>query len=599
MPLAKLNIAPGFNADTTDYAVGAQWVRGNKVRFWQGKPEKLGGWAQKGSNEFNGTCRGMHTWASLKSVKYIALGTHTHLQLMAGNSFIDITPTDETGTLGNDPITTTLDSSVVSISDTAHARSINDRVLFSGATDTGGITAAQLNIEHTVMAVTDSDNYTISVSSTATSGATGGGASVLFTYYISVGLIDSFLGVGWGAGAWGDSTWGTPRETSDFLTPARTWSLDNFGEDLVVNPRGGEIYKWDTSVGTGTKAAILHASNSPLTNFIFVSPTDRHLVALGSDTDTSGTIDAMLVHWSDQEDLTLWASAATNTAGTFRLDNGSQLISGLNTRSISLIWSDTALYSMQFIGPPYTFGFELIGKQCGIMSPHSAIEIASRVYWWSRTDRNFYMFDGAVRQMPCPVLDGIRDDFNFDQQDKVHAVSNSQFNEVWWFYCTASSVEINSYVVYNFEENLWFTGTLERTSGVDRTLFNFPLLVDTTNKRVYEHENGVNDDGTAITSFVETGEIEATPGDRLVLMDKLVIDADITGSLDVTLFTRKYPTDAQVTKGPFAISSSDADGKLSFRAKGRQFAIRYGSDAIGDDWRLGIPRINTKVVGGR
>ncbi len=511
MPLAKLTIPPGFVEDITDYGLGPRWRRGDMVRFWAGFPEKIGGWVQHGSDTVQGACRGMHAWSSSADVAYVAMGTHSKLEILLNGTFADVTP--------------------------------------------AGLSAGRENAE---------------------------------------------AASGWGSGGWGEDGWGESSSSGALTQAPRTWSLDNWGEDLIANPRGGEIYTWDSSVGTGTAAAILHASNSPLTNFVFVSPTDRHLIALGSDENDSGTIDKMLVHWCDQEDFTLWTAAATNTAGTKRLDQGSELISGINTRGISLLWTDTAVYAMQFVGPSYTFGFDLLAKGCGIIAPHARAEVSSRTFWWSRADQNFYVFDGAVRNLPCPVLNTIRADFNVAQQDKIFAVANGQFNEVWFYYCSASSIEIDKYVVYNYLENLWFTGNLARTAGVDRGIHDAPLWCGAPSanvSKVYEHESGTDDDGSAITSYIETGEFEAEPGDRLILIDRLIPDADITGNLDITIYTRRYPNATQITKGPYAVNSGT--GKLSFRAKGRQFALRFGSDAINDDWRLGTNRIRTKVVGGR
>lgn len=583
MPLIRLVIPPGLISDVTDYTAGPHWVSSDHVRFWQGMAEKIGGWEKHTTDDFDGVCRGMHIWASLQAVRHIALGTHTHLQVVIGGVVYDITPVRESGTL-TDPFATTFASSMVVVTDASHGLRAGDRAIYEGTTAAGGLS---FNGEWTVFDVLDTDTYRFIHTSVATSTATGGG-TVTYTYLLTSGAIDSSLGEGWGVGPWGSGGWGSAYVPGLFLFPARTWSLDNWGEDLIANPRGGGIFVWDTSTGTSVRA--VQIADAPDTNFIIVSPTDRHLVALGTDNDE------MLVSWSDQEDYEEWTASATNTAGDFRLTEGTELISGLNTRGVTLLWSDTAMYSMQFIGPPYTFGFELMGLGCGIMSPHARAEVASRVFWWGRACRNFYVFDGAVRAIPCPILQTVANNFNFAQQDKVYAVPNARFNEVWFYYCSASSNDIDSYVIYNFIDNTWAMGTTTRTAGYDRGFYDNPIFAG-IDEFLYEHDVGVNDDGAALASHLETGEFEAEPGDRLLLVDGLYVDANITGNLDFTIKTRKYPNGPETSKGPYALTSSTQ--RLSIRAKGRQFALRYSSDAIDDTWRLGTMRLDAQTSSAR
>ena len=586
----KLEVPVGLYPDFTDYAAGPRWVYSDKVRFRQGMAEKIGGWEKTSSDQFDGTCRGVYPWASLADVKYLGIGTHSHLEVMTGDVVYDITPVRDSGTLGADPFTTTSSSTQVSVADTGHDLAVNDRVSFSGSDAVGGITP---DGAYTVTSVTDANTYVITHASAATSSATGGGAAVAYTYYIAVGTVDSELGEGWGVGPWGSGGWGSAYSPGLFLLPARTWSLDSWGEDLIANPRGGSIYVWDTSVGTSTRATKI--TNSPDTNYILVSPTDRHLIALGSN-EGSGTVDSMLVHWSSQEDYETWTASATNTAGTKRLVEGSKIISGKVTRGMTLLFTDTALYGMQFIGPPYTFGFDLLGKNCGIIAPHAAVEVASRIFWWSWTSKAFFTFDGSVKQLPCPLIETIHNDINFLQQDKIWSMSFAQHNEVWWFYPSADSDEIDSYVIFNYAENAWVTGTLARTAGCDRGYFD-KMMMAGADYYMYDHESTVNADGSALEAYIETGEFEIPEGDALMLVDKVIPDATITGTLLFTIKTRKYPTATEVTKGPYSITSSTT--KTSLRAKGRTCAVRFSSTAAGSTWRLGAFRMNVTPDGER
>jgi len=592
MPLGKINIAAGLVEDITDYAAGPRWIAADYVRFRQAMPEKIGGWVQNGTDTFDfGSCRTLLGWNTLANVKHIAGGGSVMLQIFTGSTWVDITPVGTNGTYALDSFAVVATSAQVTVTETSHGQITGNRVTIAGASAGGGITIAG---DYLVTKV-DDDTYTITHSTEATStDATTGGASATFQNYIDSGLSSSVLGEGWGIGGWGDDGWGDPSTGGTDIFPARTWSLVNWGEDLLASPRGAGLYTWDASVGTGTRAVAV--SNAPTKcNYVFVSQGDRHAVVLGSD-EAGGTIDPLLVHWSDQEDNTTWTAAATNTAGTFRVTEGNELISGINTRALSLIWTDTAVYSMQFIGPPYTFGFELLGKGSGIAGPLARAEAASRVFWMGRISRNFYVYDGSVRVLQCPVLRKIQEDFNTEQQDLVCCIPNTQFNEVWWFYPSAGSNENDRYVIYNYLEETWVTGTMGRTAGIDIGLFQNPMWMDADTK-LYSQEDGVDAAGSAISSYIETGEYEVGSGDRLMLLDKLILDADITGNLDITIYTRRYPNATQITKGPYTATSSD--GKISFRAKGRQFALRFASDGIGDDWRMGHMRMQTKITGGR
>ena len=590
MPYVNLKIPPGFFPDRTA-ADGLHWESGDKVRFWEGKPQKISGWTKYVAATLSGTCRSMMDWLSLSSIRYVVFGSHTHLQILDGTTLTDITPIRESGTLGTDPFAVEDGSTTVTVTDASHGLSVGDRVAFSGATAGGGIT---INGAYTVVTVPTGGTYTITHSAAATStDSTTGGASVAYTYYLPIGTDRVDFGGGWNADSWGSDGWGETETSNAYSIPPRTWSFSLWGEDLIACPRGLNIYVWDTSVGVGTPAAKI--TNSPLATFAFVSPLDRHLIALGSD-EGGGTIDPMVVQWSDQEDYTTWTPAATNTAGSFRLTEGSQIISGLNSRGGTYVWTDTSLYFMQFLGPPFTFGFELLSRRCGLMAAYARTEAASRIWWLSRDAHNFYVFDGTVKILPCPILKSIQEDINLEQQDRAFCVTMARYNEIWWFYPSAASEECDSYIIYNYLENTWYNGTMDRLTAIDSGLFNSPLMVGLSGT-IYQHDVGVDDDGTAMETTLSSGDIEVLEGNRLALVDKVALDGDFTGNLNITFEHAKHLDSTESTKGPYTYAPGD--GALSVRVKGRKLKITLGNEELGSDWRVENIKLNTKVAGGR
>lgn len=591
MPLVPIQIQPGLVTEQSDLTAGTRWTDGDKIRFRAGQPEKLKGWIKPTTDTFIGVCRDLIGWAAIDGIKYQALGTHNHLYILLGGTFNDITPLRTSGSLGTDPFTTTSASSTVAVNHTTHGVLVDDYVVFAGASAFNGVTIVG---EYRVTAVTDANNYDIVDDETASASGAGGGASVTFEYLITSGTEINFAGLGWGAANWGEGTWGTPRASSDVTLEGRHWSLDVWGEDLIANVRGSDIYTWDTSVGVGTRAATI--TNSPQANFILISPTDRHLIAFGAE--ISGAIDPMLIAWSDQEDFTTWTPAATNTAGSLRLTDGSKIIGALRTRNGILVWTDTALYTMQFIGPSLTFGVKQIATGCGLIGPNAAVENAGVVYWMARETKQFYAFDGRLRVLQSPVLNHVQDDFTPDQADFTYAGTNREENEAWWFYTTDGKTQNDAYVVHNYGDDTWYFGTLDRSVFVDRdrALDTNPLATD-FGGILYQHEEGLTNAGSALTSFVESGEFSLGPGEDLFFVDKFIPDFDpLVGQLTVSFKTRRYPTATEITK---TVNILPATTKANLRARGRQMALRYESTGVEDDWRGGTPRINIVADGKR
>lgn len=588
MGLDDLNVLPGLYTLDTDRGSKARYKDGDHVRFYKGLPEKIGGWVQASASTFTGTCRGLVDWKSLRAQLLVGVGTHLKLMVWDTGAFYNMTPLSSSGTLGADPFTTTLDSTQVSVAHTAHGRAAGDYVDFDGAAAVGGIT---IDGEYAVTTVTDDDNYVITHSAAATSSTTGGGAAVDYEYELAVGLLSSTAGFGWGAGTWGESTYGTPRPTSNFLTMCRIWHLALWGEDLIAHPRGGAIYVWDSSAGTATRATRI--TQSPLTaRAIFITDQNRTIVALGAHDGAAD--DPMLVRWCDEEDYTVWTAAEGNTAGDKRLDQGNELYCAVKTKRETLIFSDSWLWSMVYIGPPYTYGFDQLGPNGGLMGPNAAFEAQGRVWWMGQ--KEFHVYDGAVRVLPCEVLNHVMDDINRDQRAKVFGFYNRLFGEAWWLYCSEDSTEIDRYVAVNIDERTWHFGTLDedgyvRTAMIgDSDIFSLPYGAG-TDGYLYDHETTVNADGGALASYLESADIELGQGERTMLLKKLVPDFKrLSGSVSLTCKAKRYPQSSQqLSESTGTITSSTE--YLNPRIKGRQVAIRISSSAIGDDWRMGKNRV--------
>ena len=431
-------------------------------------------------------------WVSLSSTKFLGMGTNLKYYVKEGANFNDVTPLRSTTAAGDVTFAATNGSSTVTVTDTAHGAVANDFVTFSGASSLGGnVNSNVLNQEYQIDAITNANTYTITAKNTSgvtvtanASDSGNGGSSVVGKYQINTGLNVYVPSTGWGVSTWGSSTWGSAAAAS-FANQLRLWSHDAFGEDLVINPRAGGVFYWDTSSGTSARAVnitSLSGANLAPTKGLqtIVSDIDRHVIVLGADpivgSARTGNVDPLLIAFSSQESLTEWEPTATNTAGDIRLSSGSQIVGGLRARQEILIWTDTSLYSMQFIGAPFTFGVNLINENVGMMSPNAAVNAPDGVYWMARD--GFYKYAGAVQRVNCSVLNYVLDDLNVTQSFKIFAFSNKEFNEIGWFYCSASSNDIDRYITYNYLENVWSIGELSRTAWLDEGIFENPLATE-------------------------------------------------------------------------------------------------------------------------
>ena len=622
MPLQKLVFRPGINREGTAYDNEGGWFDCNLVRFRKGRPEKFGGWEKLSSSTYLGTARALHGWISLGGTKYLGIGTHLKYYIESGTVFNDITPIRLTTSAGDVTFSATNGDATITVADTAHGAVKNDFVTFSGASSLGGnITAAVLNQEYQIATIVNANSYTIEAKDT--SGATvtanssdsgNGGSSVVGTYQVNVGLDVFVPGTGWGIDGWGAGTFGS-TSALDATNQLRIWSHDNFGEDLIINARAGGIFKWTENNGVTTRAVELSgisgANLVPTVGLqVLTSEKDRHLIVLGADSKSgssiTGSIDPMLISFSDQENELDFEPLTTNTAGSLRLSSGSAIIGGVKARQEILVWTDTSLYSMQFIGPPFTFGINLINEGVGLVGPKAAVTAPQAVYWMSYN--NFYVYNGSVQHLPCSVHNYVFNDINLTQSFKINAFTIADKNEVGWFYCSASSSEIDRYVIYNYAENIWFYGQLVRTAWLDAGIENYPRAVG--NSYLFQQEKGFNDDGSPMTNvFIESSDMDIGDGEQFSFIKRIIpdykfIQDDNNGNVNVVLKTRNFPGDSLTTNSTSAITSSTQ--QVFVRSRSRQMALRFESDddATNDGnlsigWRLGATRVDIKPDGKR
>jgi len=626
MPLQKFLFKPGINKEGTAYSNEGGWFDSNLVRFRKGLPEKIGGWSKSSSDSFKGTGRGLHAWVALDGTKYLGLGTSWKYYVLEGTSFYDITPirsVDENVTT----FSATNGSAVITATDTAHGAVVNDFVTISNAVSLGGnITASVLNQEHQITSVPTADTYTFTASATANASDSGnGGSATDAAYQINTGLDVYVPSSGWGAGTWGEGTFGSTTALS-FANQLRLWSHDNFGEDLIINPRFGGVFYWDESNGLTTRAvALSDLSGANLTPTkalqVMVSDVDRHVICFGADplntggTARTGAIDPMFIAWSDQENAAVWEPLSTNTAGSFRLSAGSSIVGASRAKQEILVWTDTSLYSMTFVGQPFTFSLNLVNEGVGLVSPNAIVNSPKGIFWMDK--KGFYGYNGAVQEIPCTVQDYVFSNINEIQSYQIFGFVNKAFDEVGWFYCSADATVIDKYVVFNYEENVWTIGTLSRTAWIDEGIFDNPKAVTSSSDvgYVYNHELGNDNDGSPMTNvFIESSDFDIDPGgEDFQFISRIIPDIKFTGtgstgsggqSVNVVLKRRNFPGESLTT----AVTSTcdSATTKIDTRVRGRQAVLRIESDddgaagsTEGVGFRVGAMRLNFRPDGKR
>ena len=536
---------------------------------------------------YQGVARAVHDWTDLTSQNILAIGTELKLYIVSNSVIFDITPLRETGTLGNNPFTTTALSTSVKVTDTAHQLQVRNFVSFSGATAAGGIT---ISGEYQVATIIDADNYTITAAYPALTTVAGGGAAVLYEYDIDVGYEIPTTIIGWGTGDYGAGIWGIGDQSIGIVVPPRIWSLDNFGEDLMASPSGASLYWWDRSGGASTLATLV--ANAPATiQRMLVSPQARHVIAIGADTGSAtapGAPDPLLIRWCSQEDFNDWISAATNSAGDIRLDVGSAALAAVESRGDILVFTDVSLHALQYIGSPLFFNLRHLGQSVAIAGPNAAVDVNGIVYSMSRDV--FMVYDGTIQVMDCPIESYVFDNFNRAQGAQVYVSSNKLFTEIMYFYPSGSSTVCDRYAKYNYTDQAWDYGTLSRTAWGDSSPFYNQLPYGLNNGRIFSHEDNVDgqdDNGLAIpiVSYIETYDMEIDQGFQMFHIARMVPDfKTLTGSVSLNLYGRTYPQGAQKTKGPFTVTS--ATTKVDLRMRAKQISFKVGSSNIGDYWRF-------------
>jgi hypothetical protein len=695
MALKKLILKPGVNRENTRYTNEGGWFESDKVRFRQGTPEKIGGWARISVSTFQGLCRSLWNWITLDNLNLIGVGTNLKFYLELGGQYNDITPIRAAAILSN-PFATTNLLTLVTVTDAAHGAITGDFVTFSNVATVGGL---DLNGEYSITYV-DANTYTITASTAATSTvAAGGGTTVNAVYQINVGNPYEIPLSGWGAGTWGAGTWGFGGTSTSAL---RLWSQNNFGEDLVYGYRGGPIYYWDAAFGvdpltatitiaspgvvtttatfangtpiiltnsgypaalptglspgttyyvvntsgttfnlaltaggaaittTGTQSgthyvmpngvnitSLAGSSDAPIIqNYIYVSDVSRFVFAFGCNDYASTVQNPMLVRWSDQESLTNWTPSSTNQAGSVQLSHGSSIVTAIQTRQEILVWTDSAIYSMQYIGPPVVWSSQLMGDNISILSQNAAAQ-ASGVVYWMGVDK-FYMYDGRLQTLNCDLRRYIYQDINLQQNQQVFASTNEGFNEVWWFYCSTGSLEIDRYVVYNYLEKVWYYGTMARTAWLDSGLRDYPIAA-TYSYNLVNQEYGLdnNETGTpaGITAYISSAEFDIDDGDRFGFVWRMLPDLTFAGSdasptpeVTYTLYPMQNsgsgtgtpvakPVD-QITGASYTITEGFT-GQINTRVRGRQLILKVSSSNLGTNWQLGSTRIDIRPDGRR
>jgi len=608
MSLEKFIFRPGINREGTDYSNDGGWFDSNLIRFRKGLPEKIGGWAKNTLNTFKSTARALHAWVDLEITKYLGVGATWKYYVKEGDNFYDVTPLRVTTSAGDVTFSATNGSSTITVTDTSHGAVTDDFVTFSGAATLGGlVTAAVLNQEYQIDLVTSANAYTITAKDTdgdtVTANASdsgNGGSSVVGAYQINVGLDVYVESSGWGAGTWGAGTWGSSTAITS-SNQLRLWSHDNFGEDLIMNVRAGGIYYFDISAATlGTTRAtpLTSLSGANLAPTIalqtLVSDIDRHVICFGADpisgSSRTGAVDPMFIAWSDQENAAQWEPLSTNTAGSFRLSAGSQIIGAIRARQETLVWTDTSLYSMTFVGQPFTFGVNLVNEGVGLIGPNAAVNTPKGIFWMDK--KGFYTYNGTVQDIPCTVQDYVFSNLNEGQAFQVFGFLNKEFDEVGWFYCAAGETTISKYVVFNYEDSVWSIGELNRTSWVDEGIFDAPIGSYTTSDvgYLYDHETGNDADGSPMDNvYIESSDFALGNGEEFQSINKIIPDIKFTGSggsdqtINVVLKQRNYPGESLSTDSTNTCTATTT--KIDTRLRARQAALRIESD---DDGSLGV-----------
>jgi hypothetical protein len=641
MPLKKIPLKAGFNKQDTATAAEGQWIDGDFVRFRYGYPEKIGGWREILNTELAGVARAQHTWTDLNGNKYAAIGTNKLLVIYYENSFYDITPLGTT--LTGATYTSITSSTTVTINKAAHGLSVGDYIKFTAATTPGPTTTSYIAGSFTnnifeVKTVPTTSTFTLTMPTAETGTGVTTGGSLSFAPYANIGPTSQTYGYGWGTASWGSFAggvgWGSASSSATVVLSPGNWSFDNFGQILIATIKNGKTFSWNPGASNPLTTRAVVISGAPTASVMsIVSDRDRHLIELGTETTIGDTTtqDPMFIRFSNQEDYNTWAPTATNTAGTFRLDTGNFIVGAVQGKDYIFILTDQAAYVMQFVGPPFVFSIRQVGTNCGCIGQHSIVFAQGAIFWMG-FGGGFFVYDGTVKQLPSLVEDyvfttgGDNLGINYNAADIIYGSHNSLYNEIVWFYPTATQTQINRSVVYNFVENTWTTMSLARTTYSDAQTFDkpyatkylptntptFPTINGVTNtygsSEYYEHETGVNEVSftgvkTAIPAYIESGDFDLDiegDGQYLMKINRFIPDFKIlTGNAKVTLLLRDYPSQTQNSQmlGPYTVTSSTT--KIDTRARNRLMSIKVENDSTDENWRYGLFRVDIQPDGRR
>jgi hypothetical protein len=621
MSLTKIVLRPGINKENTRYTTEGGWYDADKVRFRQGTPEKIGGWTRLSSNLFLGVCRSLISWFTLGSVQQIGVGTNIKYYIERGGAYFDITPLRTTTAAGDVTFTATDGSNILLVEDTAHGATAGSYVTFSGAVGLGGnVVAGELNKEYRIEEVVNVNSYRVLMSVTANASDVGdGGASVVGAYQLNIGPEIQTAASGWGAGAWGIGAWGVGVRTSD---PLRLWNAANYGQDLILGPRGGGLYYWSAPAGITSRAeniaTMMGASDVPVeVTKMLISDTSRFVLCFGVNELGSADLDPMLIRWSNQEDYLDWTPAVTNQAGGLRLSSGSRIVTAIQTRQEILVFTDLAIYSLQYQGPPYVWGAQNMGDNISIISPNAVVVANNTTYWMG--DDKFYVYNGQTQTLRCDLRQYIFQDINTTQLEQIFSGTNEAFNEVWWWYPSQNSTVPDRYAVYNYAEDTWCNGTMPRTAWLDSAQTGKPVAAN--DNRLLVHEFGVDDNASGspvpINAYITSSEVDIQDGNNFGFVWRIVPDVTFRGSTannpQITMTLLPLQSSGSGYNDPLSVAGSASanvtrtavipveqfTGIVYTRVRGRQMSLKVESTELGVNWQLGSPRVDIRPDGRR
>ena len=647
MALIDFKVLPGIDKQNTDSGAEFRWIDSDNVRFRYSLPEKVGGWSSLVTDTIVGVTRKMHAFVDLNGNRYVAIGTDKFLLLYFEGQLFDITPLKTT--LTSATIATTNGSPTCTITKNSHNLNVGDIIQLDNVTLPGGTgyTASQFEDKNFQVITKTTNTFTITQSSNAGATVSTGG-SLSIKPYEPVGPAAQSYGYGWGIDTWGAGNWGEAASASDVSLEPGLWSLDNFGEVLIATIANGKTFTWNAGAASATSnrastttTNFATGSNPTASRLTLVSPTTRHLCHFGTETTigNTGTQDDMFIRFSDQEDINDYAATSINKAGDFRLQDGTKIIGALKAKESILVWTDNALYTMKFVGAPFTFGFEQVGTNCGLIGKNAAIEIDGVAFWMS--PNGFFMFDGTVKSLPCSVEDFVYDSIDTTKGQQVTAGLNNLFTEVIWYYPSTNSEYNNKYVVFNYGEQMkggvWYIGTEARTSWIDAVVYpkpfatkfdinstgTFPVVIGQTGlgqTTLFEHEVGtdqVNPDGTTttVTSFVKSYDFDleqrsrsargqpagpSIAGEVFLSMRRFVPDfKTLQGNAKVTLAVKRYPQQSETATSLSPFTITPTTDKKDTRARGRFVNVKIENDSVSESWRFGTFKIDIQADGRR